>query len=207
MISMLTAAAIYTAPVPAMQYDWFSPVYDFPKKGLRPNELSITEAEITVNKRGYIENCTGHVLSGNPRMGSYICERLNQRDVFDPARDPQGQRLYGIFRQFVVLCDCETLPKDYRSTNFDIAVPSGSADQTKRFMIQFAVDTEGRASSCSLVRKVGFGIYQTKQKVDPAIVAQACRELTSKMRLGPARDRTGVAVPSVQNANVGVTAQ
>jgi len=207
MIAMLAAAAAFTAPVPAMTNDWFSPVYDWPKNGLRPNELLVVAAEITVNRNGYMERCTGHVYSGIPEMGPYVCSRLKLRNVFEPARDPQKQRMYGVYRNFVVLFNGgrdTDFPKAYRSSNFDIAAPAGSNAPKRGFFIQFAVDAQGRPSACSLVREAGFGLSRHRQVVDAAIVERACSELPRRMRLEPARDRKGVAVPSVQNALVGI---
>lgn len=208
MIALLAAAAAFTAPVPAMTNDWFSPVYDWPKNGIKPNELVVVHAEITVNRNGYMERCAGHVYSGIPQMGPYVCSRLKLRNVFEPARDPQRKRMYGVYRNFVVLFhpgpDKKAFPRNHRSSNFDIAAPAGSAASKRGFFIQFAVDTEGRPSACSLVREAGFGLARHRQVVESAIVERACSELPRRMTIAPARDRKGTAVPSVQNALVGI---
>ena len=206
MFPMLAAAAAFTAPVPAMTNDWFSPVYDWPKTGIGRNELVVVEAEITVNRNGYMERCTGHVRSGNPQMGPYVCSRLKLRNVFEPARDPDGKRMFGVYRNFVVLFnggrDSKEFPP-YRATDFDIAAAAGK-DAARRFFIQFAVDPQGRPSACSLVKEAGFGLGRHAQVIDPAIVERACAEVATRMRLEPARDRKGAAVASVQNALVGI---
>jgi hypothetical protein len=207
MIPLIAAAAIYTAPFPAMTEDWFSGVYDWPKNGLKRDELSDVEVAITVNPHGAFQNCSWKVHSGNPQMGPYVCERLRIRGVFEPARSPDGKRMYGVYRTFVLLWNGDAdPPKEYPRSDFDIRVSPVAAEQIKhgKFIIQFAVDAEARASSCSLVREVGLGLYREKQRVDPAVVSQACGELVLKMRMVPARDSSGSLVPSVQNAAVGV---
>lgn len=208
MISMLTAAAVFTAPVPAMTNDWFSPVYDWPKTGLRPNELLVVEAEITVNPRGYMQSCTGHVYSGIPAMGPYVCSRLRLRNVFEPARDAEKHRIYGVYRNFIILFsgsrNTKEFPKDYRHSDFDIAVPAGSKLSTHYFIIQFAVDAQGRPSHCSLVAQAGFGLGRHRQEIAPAIVERACADVPLNLHVAPTRDGSGNAVPSVQNATVGL---
>jgi hypothetical protein len=206
MFVYLIAVAAFTAPVPAMTNDWFSPVYDFPTS-LKPNELLVVEAEITVNPHGYMQSCTGHVFSGNPAMGPYVCSRLRLRNVFEPARDSDKSRIYGVYRNFIILFngrDTKQLPTQYRSSDFNVAIPSGSKAPKHGFFIQFAVDTQGRPSNCSLVAEAGFGLNKHRQSVDPAIVERACSDVPSKLRTAPARDGSGSAVRSVQNALIGV---
>jgi hypothetical protein len=206
--SLVTAAAIFSAPVPAMNYDWFSPVYDWPA-GMKKDELVDVEVDNTINPYGYIEGCTAHVYIGNPGMGPYLCARLRQRGEFDAARDPNGHRLYGIFRAFVVLMNTNQPvtdpPKNIRWTDFDIQVPATPDLEKQKFItIQFAVDTNGTPSSCSLVPVVGYGLEKKPQTVDPAVVAQACAALPVNMHPEPARNRSGAVVPSVQTAEVGL---
>ena len=206
MFGILAAASAFTAPVPAMTNDWFSPVYDWPKSGLKRNELLIVEAEITVNRNGYMERCVGHVRSGIAEMGPYVCSRLKLRNVFEPAHDPQKKRMFGVYRNFVVLFnggrDTKEVPT-YRATDFDIPA-TVEKEAAKRFFIQFAVDAQGRPSACSLVEEAGFGLARHVQVIDQTIVDRACAELPSRMSLKPAQDRNGVAVASVQNALVGI---
>ena len=207
MIAVLAATAVFSAPVPAMNYDWFSAVYDWPNKGIGRNELVNVGVDVTVNPYGYMQSCASHVRSGAPALGPYICSRLGARAEFDPARDANGRRIYGIYRTSVVLWngDGKNLPKDFETSNFTIANEAKvNTPDTDSFMIQFAVDAEGRPSSCSLVPTLGYGLYRIKQQVDSALVNQACSELPSKMHAEPARDRSGRAVASVQTATVRV---
>ena len=209
MLTLLAAATAFTAPVPAMDYDWFSGIYDWPKNGIKQNELVIVQVDVTVNPHGYIEGCEGHVRAGIPQLGPYVCGRLRMRGEFDPARDGENRRTYGIYRTAVVLWngDSKDFPKKPGVTDFTI-VNSGGAKTPigDSLVIQFAVDTQGKPSmnTCSAVRTLGYGLNRTKQSVDPALVAQACAELSLKMKLEPARNPSGRAVPSVQSANVEV---
>src|SRR3954447_19587552 len=152
MISMLAAAGIFTAPVPAMTADWFSPVYDWPNKGIG-NELVVVEAAITVNPYGYIQDCAARVRLGIPQLGPYICERLKLRGEFDPARDAEKHRIYGVYRTSIALWGGQGKFPKYDSSDFQIAGPSAPGTDVDPFVIQFAVEANGRpnSSSCSLV--------------------------------------------------------
>jgi hypothetical protein len=208
MIHLLAAAAVYSAPVPAMNYDWFSAVYDFPRNGIKENELVIVQVDNTINPHGYIQGCTGHVYAGIPQMGPYVCSRLRQRGEFDPARDPSGRRMFGVYRTFVVLwtgSKRENFPKDYRHTDFDVSVPASiDLGKEKSVVVQFAVDAQGHTSSCSQAAVVGYGLYKEKQSVNPAAMSLACEAVPTKLHVEPAHDSSGKPVASVQNAIVGL---
>lgn len=105
MFSVLLAAAAAAAPVPAMTTDWWSDYYDTPKQGLAVGELSVVLAEITVNTYGGFAGCVGHVYTGNPQMGPYVCSRLKMRAVFKPARAPDGRKVVGIYRKLIIVAN------------------------------------------------------------------------------------------------------
>src|SRR5438045_2354541 len=102
MFSVLLAAAAAAAPVPAMTTDWWSDYYDTPSQGLALGEMSLVVAEMTINTHGYISGCDGHAYAGNPQMGPYVCSRLRQRAVFEPARAPDGRKVTGVYRKLIV---------------------------------------------------------------------------------------------------------
>lgn len=209
MLLMLAAAAAISAPVPAMNYDWFSGVYDWPSRGVGKNELVNIGVDVTVNPYGYMQSCASHVRSGLPALGPYVCSRLGARAEFDAARDASGRRVYGIYRTSVVLWNGEAkdLPKHIETSNFSISGKDGVArPDTGPFTIQFAVDAEGHPSICNLAPTVGYGLGRRKQQVDSPLVVQACAQLPLQMHIEPARDRSGRAVPSVQTADVYVAA-
>ena len=205
--SIISAAAIFSAPVPAMNYDWFSGVYDWPNKGVQENTLVNVGVDVTVNPYGYMQSCTSHVRSGIPALGPYVCSRLGARAEFDPARDPNGHHMYGIYRTSIILWkgEAKDFPKSYDVSDFTISkVPGVAVPENGYLEIQFVVDEQGRPSSCSLVPTIGYGLERKKQQVDPALVNEACAELPVKLHPEPARDRGGHIVPSVQSATVAV---
>jgi len=202
MFGALLAATAVTAPVPAMTSDWWSDYYDRPAKGLALGELSVVVAEMTVNRRGYIDNCVGHTYAGNPQMGPYVCSRLKMRAVFDPARGADGQKITGVYRKLIIVANVHKTT-NFVAPRFGIHVPSSAASATDNpFEIQFYLDPNGQVSDCSPIDSVGINLLRHKQIVDPSIVARACAEIPGQLKPVPPRDRHERPVATVQNALV-----
>ncbi len=202
MFSVILAAAAATAPIPDTFTDWWSDYYDTPSKGLASGELSMVVAEITVNKRGYFDNCVGRVFTGNPKMGPYVCSRLKLRGMFKPARASDGSKAFGVYRKLITVANV-TKDTQFRAPPFGIRVPGpGPSVSDNPFEIQFQVGVDGRISDCSLVDSVGINLERHKQVVDPSLVQRACGEVPLQLRPAPPRDQKGNLVLSVQNALV-----
>lgn len=204
MLSFLVAAAAATAPVPDMVTDWWSNYYDTPSKGLARGELSVVVAEITVNKRGYIDGCLGHVYAGNPKVGPYVCSRLKLRGMFKPARASDGSKVIGVYRKLIILANV-TKETRFEAPRFGIRILSSSGNASENpFEIQFQLEPNGQVSDCSLIEAVGINLEQRRQIVDPALVRRACAEVSTQLKPKPPRDKKGNAVTSVQNALVSI---
>jgi len=200
-VYLIAAAVTATAPVPSMTDDWWSYVYDFPTRGIKLGELSVVEAEILVNKRGTFKECVGHVHIGNPQMGPYVCSRLKKRGMFDPARGPDGKRMFGVYRTLIVNANVT------EDTTFKVTRPSNirlkaQGHEFEDFEIQFMLDASGRVSDCSLIEEIGLHLYRHKQIVEPALVESACAAIPSQMHPVPPKDKNGAPIATVQNALV-----
>jgi len=207
MVLALLIAATATAAVPNMSTDWWSDYYDTPTRGLAPGELSIVIAEITVNKRGAFAGCTGHVYTGNPQMGPYVCSRLKKRALFKPARGPDGQKVVGIYRKLIIVANVRE-NAHFRAPDFGIHVRSkGAKISDNPFEIQFYLDESGHVSDCSLIDEVDIHLLRHKQVVDPAVVQAACAGVAAQLKPTPPRDNKGQAIPTTQNALVHVIDQ
>ncbi len=199
---LLAAAAAATAPVPAMTNDWWSDYYDTPAQGLAPGELSIVVAEMTVNKNGYLAGCTGRAYTGNPQMGPYVCDRLKNRAVFDPARGPDGRKAIGIYRKVIIVANV-TKETRFKAPRFGIHVRGAAHSASDNpFEIQFYLDANGQLSDCSLIDQVGINLLRHKQLVDPAVVQQGCAEVAKQLQPVPPHDNRGNPIATVQNALV-----
>jgi hypothetical protein len=200
--SVLLAAAMATAPVPAMTTDWWSDYYDTPAQGLAPGEMSLVVAEITVSTHGYVADCVGHAYLGNPKMGPYVCSRLEKRAVFEPARGPDGHKVIGIYRKLIVVANVKSETK-FRAPNFGIHIPASAQSASGNpFEIQFFLDANGQVSDCGLIDAVGINLERHKQVVDAGTVQRACAEVPIQLRPVPPRDKHGNPIPTAQNALV-----
>ena len=202
MFSFLLAAAVATAPVPSMTTDWWSDYYDRPTQGLTPGEMSVVVAEIMVNKYGAFAGCVGHAYVGNPQMGPYVCSRLKMRALFKPARAPDGRKVIGIYRKLIIVANVRK-DTEFASPHFGIRL-RGTAEKVSDnpFQIQFYLDANGQVSDCSLVDSVGLNSERHKQIVDAATVERACAEVPAQLKPVPPRDKSGIAIPTAQNALV-----
>lgn len=204
MLGVILAAAAATAPVPALTSDWWSDYYDTPSKGLAPGELSVVVAEITVNKNGYFAGCTGHTYTGNPKMGPYVCSRLQMRAGFEPAHGPDGRKVIGVYRKLIIVANV-TKTTSFRMPSIGIHVPGPASSSSENpFEIQFYLDANGQVSDCSLIDSVGINLDRHKQIVDPAMVQQACAAVVSQLKPLPPHDKNGLPIATAQNALVTV---
>ena len=203
MFSVLLAAAAATAPVPTMTMDWWSNYYDTPGRGLALGELSVVVAEIMVDRRGHFAACNGQTYQGNPRMGPYVCERLQKRADFSPARGPDGQKIMGVYRKLIIVANVRKETR-FPAPRFGIRIPgtAQTASSNNPFEIQFYLDANGLVSDCSLIAAVGINLERHKQLVEPAAVQRACAEVSTQMKPVPPRDKKGIPIPTVQNAIV-----
>jgi len=185
-----------------MTLDWWSDYYDTPSRGLGFGELSVVVAEITVNKYGYFDNCVGHVYTGNPQMGPYVCSRLRMRAVFEPAHGPDGRKIIGIYRKMIAVANVRHETR-FKAPRFGIHIPGPPASASDNpFEIQFYLDANGQASDCSLIDAVGINLERHKQVVDSATVQRACAAVPVQLKPVPPRDKNGKPIPTAQNALV-----
>lgn len=200
MLSVLVAMAAASAPVPVMTVDWWSDYYDTPTQGLAKGELSVVIAEMTINKYGYFDNCAGRVYAGNPQMGPYVCSRLRQRAVFEPARGPDGRKVIGVYRKLIMVANV-TKDTQFKKVRFGIEIPGPSPQSSENpFEIQFFLNEAGQVSDCSLIESVGINLLKHKQVVDPALVQRACAEVPMQLKPVPPIGKNGKPIPTAQNA-------
>ncbi len=204
MIALLLAAAAaaaspapdrYSAPVAKYSDSWIEPYFDWPEGAVQQGTYTAVSFELTVNPYGGIVGCKVTNVVGREGMGELTCRLLRVRARFDPARDPSGRRLHGVYRNTMVWWAQEDGQTGWRPPEY--AQYKVTADRlppdakTRTAYIQFFVDTQGQASGCS---------PEGKDRRELATIA--CERLGPVFKSEPAHDRRGRAVDSVQDAKV-----
>jgi len=206
MISLLLAAAVaaspagqYTAPVARYSDSWIVPYLDWPRSGVPKGTYTAASVELTVNSYGGVSGCKVVKVVGAAGMGDLTCDLLRVRARFDPARDPSGRRLWGIYRTRIIWWAPEDdMAKDWRppaDANYQVTVDAlpSSAKRPAVAWIQFAVDKTGQASGCN-------GVSEADE--DREFAQLACERLGPTFKSEAALDRGGRPVDSVQTATV-----
>jgi hypothetical protein len=196
MLSLLAAAAAFSAPEPQYIDSWISPAIDFPQKGIQKSELVLLAIEVTVNPQGYVELCRSQILSGNPKMGPYTCKLIGFRALFRPARDLSGRKAFGVFRFHVGWWNGDGPPPTDKQQNWDFEVTAQGSPASMKppeiNRIQFAVDASGQILACDAESK----------EMSADLARLACGQLTQQLSIAPAKTRSGKVVPSIQDAVV-----
>ncbi len=189
---LLALAAIqgnFAAPKPDNVANWISG-NDYPSALLPHRMVAIVGVTLTLSPEGKPIRCDISRSSGIPDVDSYTCAILMKRGKYKPAKDAAGNPMFGIERTHIVW---QTAPGtiDYNG-DFEVPVdrlPQGSKRRSQR--IAFAVDENGAVDWC--------GPFEPKDR-RPDLVQVACGGLVDRIRIEPARNEAGIAVPSVQDA-------
>lgn len=152
--------------------------------------VAIVGITLTLSPHGTPIRCDVLRTSGIPDVDSYTCAIMMKRAKFKPATDASQKPVFGIERTHMVW---QTAPgaMDYDG-DFEVPLvqlPQGSKQTSKR--IAFAVDEHGAIGWC--------GPFEPKDK-RPDLVQLACGGLADHIKIEPAHDEAGNAVPSVQDA-------
>nr|WP_294170996.1 hypothetical protein [uncultured Sphingomonas sp.] len=189
MITLVAAAAAFSAPVPLDQNTWFVGFRGQPKEG----PFTVVASEITVNQYGYVEGCRAQVAVGMPAWAPFTCALIKRRARFQPARIA-GRRTFGVFRLRTLWSQGGPLPEDKPTWDFVIPLSTAPIDLEPFSVtkIAFAVDANGRIQGCGAK-----GSWK-----HPELANIACAALPQKLAIEPTKDRRGKPMDSVQDAAV-----
>jgi TonB family protein len=194
-------AVAVSAPLPTNLHDWFNskdvPAY----VTQRGSGVWTVGVRVTVEPGGTIKGCGIESSSGIPDLDNLTCHLIADRAKFEPAQDG-GSAILGIYRTSVQWAVANPSWDMSRMSNADLDVfvqslpPSVHSPALIRTM--FAVDILGRITSCTA--EPGPGLEQIDN--NSALASVACDQLTRTYRAIPAKDSSGKAIPSVQDAQV-----
>lgn len=188
--------ATVTAAAPTAQLPWFE-FHDYPMRAFEKHQEGVTRFELLVDPRGRATNCTITRSSGFEELDEKTCKLATFRARFAPARGPDGQSAYGVYRSQAIWVFPENMiPNSAPGPDLQVSInqfPQGTVDPPVVKLAYF-VDQQGQISACGPLHG---------ERVQPqTLVDVACRELPSRLRAAPAKMADGQSVPTVQTAAV-----
>lgn len=193
----LATAASLSAPAP-LNYIFYSGD-DMPAYHQMAGVTRITYIRLTVRPDATLQTCEVEDNGGDPKLGAFSCELAMQRARFAPARWIDGSPTYGVYRRTVTWAI--DFPPPAKSLRGDLEIKVSSFPKGERsptfVRVMFASAASGELSSCTALPPA-----IPSHQNNPTLVPAACEELIKTYTALPARDGTGSAVPSVQNAVV-----
>jgi TonB family protein len=192
--NMLLAGAVVAA-TPVTPAPWFE-FHDYPMKAFERNAEGVTEFELLVAPDGRIANCAVTQSSGHQDLDRATCHLANKRVRFNPARDGDGQAVYGVYRSQALWAIPENTIAATAGPDLEVTVnqlPAGTAEPPV-VKLAYAVDAQGRASSCTLL--------PSSLKQPPVLVELGCKELMSKIGSAPVVGPAGLPVAAIKTAAV-----
>lgn len=177
MVSLLLSgvvAASPTTPIP-----WFQ-MEDYPVYAFQRRQQGDTAFELLVDPSGKPVNCLVVQSSGSPVLDRQACAVARQRARFSPARDNNGQAVFGTYRSKVLwTIDPEKWAQMETGPDLELNLSKLPSGTRKPIDVKFAylIGADGRASSCESMSPGSAAVLDElgcKQ-----LVAQARRAATS----------------------------
>jgi TonB family protein len=199
-MTMITSAFLLlttlTAAAPAGKLPWFE-FHDYPMKAFEKHWEGVTRFDLLVDPNGRVANCSINQSSGHEDLDKTTCSLASFRARFAPARGPDGEPAYGVYRsQAIWVIPEHSLPNTEPGPDLQVSLsklPQGTIDPPA-VQLAYMVDQQGRISECGLL---GGSPVQP-----PALVDVACRELASRLPQMAAKTSDGRSVAAVRTAAV-----
>ena len=191
--ALLASAVVAATPMTPLPWFEFS---DYPMKAFEKKAEGVTQFELLIAPDGAIADCTVTATSGNAELDRTTCFLATKRAQFRPARGPEGQPAYGVYRSQAVWALPERTIAANPGPDLEVSLnklPAGTAEPPV-VKLAYAVDTQGRPSSCTLM--------PSSLKQPSVLVEVGCKELLDKMAGKPVVGPAGQPVPAVSSAAV-----
>ena len=152
---------------------------------------------VIVDPNGKPLDCLVMRSSRIPELDRYACKLVTHRARFIPAKDLSGVPAFGVYESNLAFWVGEKGPPPKADYVGDLdlvasSLPPGTQSPVT-VRINFAVDAEGRPSSCA---------EEKTAKIAPAELVKLACERLQEIKFAPVKDNRGIAVPSVQDAQV-----
>lgn len=198
-------AAQISAPVPTNLDEWFN--YNDVPAFLEQQGTGLwwVGIRLTVRPDSAVQNCEVEKSSRIRDLDRLTCEIATRRARFVAAHQADGSRAFGVYRTSVkwLIADAPFDTSKLSNPDLELTVqnlpPGVKSPSIARVM--FAVDASGQMGPCVAEPTKTY----EKAENNPELVSIACQQLEEAYRPVPAKDRSGSAVPSIQDATVKFT--
>jgi hypothetical protein len=172
---------------------------DFPSSIMRQQDTAIVGVRLTIDPAGKLLACGAEFTSGAPNLDAYTCDIIRRRmRQIQPARGASGQAAYGVIRSTVTWTANGYSPRSPPDLDLTVSLLPKGIKSPAVAHLMFAVDERGHPSSCVQEGPPA----PSFPALPPGLVKIACAELIENYVAIPARDASGRAVASVQDARV-----
>ena len=198
LLSLISSAVVAATPMTPLP--WFE-FKDYPMKAFEKNWEGVTKFELLIAPDGEIAQCAITGTSGHDILDEKTCFLASKRAKFRPAHGPDGRLTWGVYRsQAVWVFPERKMVGANPGPDLEVSVnklPDGTAEPPV-VKLAYAVDPQGNASSCSLMRSA--------QPQPEVLVEVGCKELLAEVGTKPVTGPTGQPVAAVKTAAVRFTA-
>ena len=194
MLASLLLNAVIAAG-PATPLPWYN-MDDYPMKAFDREWQGTTTMAVVVGPDGRPVDCLVEKSSGFDTLDRQTCYVAIHRARFSPARGPDGQPAYGLYRSAV---NWSRPDRDFvqhePGPDLEVMVKALPAGTSRPAAVKLAyfVDPQGNPSSCTALPE---SVRQPQ-----SLINAACSELFGKMARTPVSEN-GSPVPTVKTAAV-----
>jgi TonB family protein len=195
LLSLISGTVVAATPVTPQP--WFE-FHDYPMKAFERNSEGITGFELLISPDGAVASCSVTSSSGDADLDKTSCFLATKRAKFRPARNSDGQAVWGTYRTEALWAIPEHRLVASAAPDVEVSVnalPAGTM-QPPAVKLAYAVDTQGNPdlASCTVL---------PSSLNQPEVLAEiGCKELLKQTPHAPVIAPSGQPVPAIKTGAV-----
>lgn len=192
-LSLVSGAVIAATPMTPLP--WFE-FEDYPMKAFEKQSEGVTRFELLVAPDGSIADCTVTSSSGHEELDTATCHLATKRVQFRPARDANGQVVWGTYRSQAVWAIPEHQISAPPAPDLEVSLNKlpGDAKEPPAVKLAYAVDQQGNPSSCT--------VMPSSLQQPEVLVELGCKALLEHVKGKPVIGPAGQPVAAVATGAV-----
>lgn len=185
------------AATPVTPQPWFE-FHDYPMKAFERNSEGVTGFQLLISPDGRVADCSVTSSSGDADLDKASCFLATKRAKFRPARNSDGQAVWGTYRTEALWAIPEHHVVSTAAPDLEVslnALPAGTK-QPAAVKLAYAVDEQGNPdlASCTVL---------PSSLNQPQVLAElGCKELLERSPHTPVIAPSGQAVPAIKTGAV-----